>query len=104
MLKQLFTAARGEPIIAGLAIVLRSTPEGCDPAAVFEPVQRGIKRAMFYLENFFGTLLDDLSDGVAVCRTEDESLEDEEVESALEHLAIERMCLANRHGVLVSIP
>jgi hypothetical protein len=47
-----------------------------------------------------GLLFDEPQNPIDECRTRDESLQDEQVESALEHLAIERMSFTTRHLVL----
>src|SRR5579862_5854192 len=53
LLRQLFTPHRRKPVIARLAIALRSSPERSDPPPVFQPVQRGIERTVLYLKNVF---------------------------------------------------
>ena len=51
-------------------------------------MQRWIERAMFDLEDSVGAMLDDVRDGVAVRWSEDERLENEKVQGALEQICL----------------
>ncbi len=51
-------------------------------------MESGVKGAVFDLKHIVGAALDRVGDGVAVGGSGQESLEDEEVEGALEHLAV----------------
>ena len=50
-------------------------------------MEGGIKRAMLDLQDFVGSMFDGVSDGVAVRRAEDQSLQDQQIECTLEHFA-----------------
>jgi len=80
----LLAAFCGKAVILGAAIVLGDSVFGCDPGSLDEAVQGGVERALFYLEDVLGVVLDGFGDGVTVGGTEEESAEDEEVEGALE--------------------
>lgn len=58
---------------------------------------------MLHLQNFLRALLNHMRDGVAVCGAEYERLQNEQVESALQHVGFERMSLAAWH-LFSSIP
>jgi len=58
---------------------------------------------VFYLENIFGAALDGERNGVAVSGAEQQGLEDEHVESALQHFALERR-FALWHGRVFNLP
>ena len=73
--RELPTACRCQTVVARLAIVLGRAPERGDPAAVLEPMQRGVERAVLDLQNVFRTLADDVRDGVPVRRPGDQRLE-----------------------------
>ena len=86
---ELLTSLRREPVVAGPAIVLRRAPEGGNPATIFEPMQRRVERPVFDLEHHLGAMGDDMGNRVAVGRTHRQGLQDEQVERALEQLALE---------------
>ena len=52
---------------------------------------------MLDLENIVGTLLDGVGDGVAVRRPERQRFQDQQIERALEQLALHRRVSAFRH-------
>ena len=95
---QLFASRGGKPVIARLSIVLRRAPKGGDPGAIFQAVERRIERPVLYLENVFRAVLDGVSDGMPVSRSGYESLQDEQVERALQHLALQRIGIADGHA------
>src|SRR4029079_19726972 len=59
-------------------------PFRADPAALLEPMQRRVKRALLYLEHSAGHLLQALRDRIAGNRAERNHLEDQPVEGALQ--------------------
>src|ERR1700730_12894941 len=83
LLGQLAPSRRRQPVIPGLAIVFRGAPEGGDPGAILQAMQRGIEGAVFDLKDRIGAVFDDVGDGVAVGGSEDERLKDQKVQSAL---------------------
>ena len=83
---ELAASFRREAVVAGAAVVLGRAPERRDPAAILESMQRGIEGSMFDLEHVVRPVRDGVRDGVAVRRANRESLEDEEVECALQEL------------------
>jgi hypothetical protein len=50
---ELFPSRERQPIVAGAAIIFRSSPERSDPAAILKPMERGVKRAVLDLKNVF---------------------------------------------------
>jgi hypothetical protein len=64
--EELFPSGWGHAVIAGATIVLRRSPEGSDPAPVFEPVERGVEGTVLDLKNIFRTALDGVRDSVTV--------------------------------------
>jgi hypothetical protein len=94
---ELFAASRRQAVIPRLAVVLRSPPEGRDPTSVFEPVQRRVKRAVLDLQNFFRAVLDDVGNCVAVRRAQNQRLQNEQVQCALQHFAFKRMSFSGWH-------
>jgi hypothetical protein len=54
---------------------------------MLEPVERGIKSALVYLENVPRDLANPLGDGPAVYGTERDSLKDQEVNGALDEVS-----------------
>src|SRR4051812_42792476 len=81
---QLAPARAGQVVELGVASRLARLPLGLEPAAGFEPVQRGIERPLLDLQDVLRHLLEPLRDGVAVKRTERNDLQDEQVECSLE--------------------
>jgi hypothetical protein len=86
LLVELLTAEPGERIEAGLASSVGRGPFSCEPAALFEAMERGIERALLDLQDVAGHLLQALRDGVAVDRAEGDDFQDEDVERALEQV------------------
>jgi hypothetical protein len=79
-----------EAIKARFPVVLRSAPFGSYRAAKFQAVESRVERAVFDLKHIVGPALDRVGDGVTMGGSGEESLKNEKVESALEHLAIKR--------------
>src|SRR5262249_1828606 len=67
------------------------------PTAVFNAVERRIERAVFDFEHVGGSALDGVGDGVAMRRPKREGAEDQHVERALQHFALERRSVSFRH-------
>ena len=59
---------------------------------------------MFDLEDIFGAVLDGMRDGVAVRCAQDQGLENEQVERALQHLTRQRFSIFDRHAWLQYTP
>src|SRR5260221_118690 len=93
LLDQLLAAGRRKPVIAGLAIVLRGSPERGNPAPVLQAMQSGIERSVLHLENVFRAMLDGVGDRVSVRRAEYQSLQNKQVQRTLQHLTFERMSI-----------
>ena len=68
------------------AIVLAELPLGCDPAFVFELVERRIQRAVADLEDIARDLAQALADGPAVLRLERQDLQNQQVKRALDEV------------------
>ena len=81
---ELLAAGGCERVKARLAVVGGGSPLRADPAAVLQPLERRIKRAVFYQQFLVGRLLDGARDALAVLRPEKERAQNEQVERALE--------------------
>src|SRR6185503_21298580 len=77
---------RGDRVEASAAIVLRHPPTGRDPAAILEAAQGGVERAFLDTKHVPGRVFDPASDGVAVGGAEQQGLEDEDGQRALEEV------------------
>ena len=77
-------------------------PTAPQPAALLEPVQRGIERALLHLQDLARHLLQALGDRVAVNRPEGDDLQDQHVERALEQLGFRRL-IAHTKAIYLSI-
>src|SRR5271169_1810095 len=65
-----------QAVIASLAIVFRCAPEGRNPCAILQAVQRWIERPVLDLQNLVRAMLDHVSDGVSVSGTKGQRLQD----------------------------
>src|SRR6185437_13680313 len=65
-------ALRGEPVVAGAAVVLRRAPFGADPPLELEPLERGVERPLVDVEHAARELLDALADPPAMHRLQRE--------------------------------
>jgi pimeloyl-ACP methyl ester carboxylesterase len=63
-------------------------------------MERRVQRPVFNLQHTLRTLLDDMGDGVAVGRSEEKGLQNQDVERALNQLAVEGRRSAFRHRVV----
>lgn len=81
---ELLAASGGEGIEAGFAIIGGDAPFGGDPAAIFETLEGGIKRAVLDQEFLAGSVLNGAGNALAVLLAENEGAKDEQVECALE--------------------
>lgn len=88
LMSELLATGRSEAIVAGLAIILGRAPEGGDPTAVLEAVQRRVQRSVFHLQNFRRTVLNDVRNRVAVRGPWVERLEDQQVQRSLEQVCL----------------
>src|SRR5713226_314141 len=88
---ELFPAGARQRVILRFAIVVRDAPLRGDPAALLQPQQRRIQRALIQLQQVLGNLLDALRDAVAVQRSQGiERLQNDQVQGSLENLASRR--------------
>ena len=76
----------GEAVILGFAVVFGEAPLGFDEILAFQTPEGGIEGAFFYEKGVVAVAADEAGDGVAVERSPDERLEDEDVESAAEEV------------------
>ena len=83
---QLFPALGSKRIELRVAACLRGFPLRFQPAAIFEAVEGGVKRALLELKKVAGDLLNPLRNGVAMNRPQRHDLEDQHVEGSLEEL------------------
>ena len=72
-LQVLFSGLR-QGIIFGAPVILGLAPLGGDPVLLFQPVQRGVERALIDLQHVFRDLPDALRDGPAVHRFKSDGL------------------------------
>ena len=79
---KLFAARGGECVVAGAAIVLRRTPFGLHPAVEEQPLERGIQRTLADAQHVVGRQTQVLDDAIAMLRSADERLQDQELERA----------------------
>src|SRR5205823_2914792 len=80
---ELLPPRTSEFVIAGAAIFFGFAPVAIDPAVDQQALERGVKRAFFYSEHFFGTFLDRLGDFEPVQLTlAGEGLQDQHLQSA----------------------
>ena len=78
-------AAR-QPVVLGPLVGLAHAPLGLEPAALLEPVERGVEGARLHAEEVLRLGPDRLADAVAVPRPPLQGAQDEHVERALEQL------------------
>src|SRR5438477_12971302 len=89
--EQLLASRARQRVKLRLAVILRSAPFGSNPAALLEPQQGRIERALVELEQVFRNLLDTLGDTIAVQRAYGvKGLQNNEVERALQNLSAGR--------------
>src|ERR1700733_4031523 len=82
----ILTAVFRQRIKFGFAIIFRFAPLGGDPALLLESMQRGIKRALIYLQDFFGDLADALGDSPSVGGLENNCFKYKKVQGALDEI------------------
>src|SRR6185437_5447915 len=80
---ELSAAFARETIELGLASSLSLLPVCGEKAAIFEAMQRGIKRALRHLNDIARYLLQPLRDGIAMNRTQRNNFQNEQVQRAL---------------------
>src|SRR5437868_5117303 len=83
---ELFFPGRRQLVELCLAIVLTRAPIGRHPSAMLQPVQRRIERSLLHFQHVVGSVLNDVRDGMPVCRSGDQSSKDEHVQRSLHHL------------------
>src|SRR5438309_4233888 len=89
--EQLLASSARQRVKLRLAVILRSAPFRNNPAALLEPQQGRIERALVELEQVFRNLLDTLGNAVAVQRAHSmQGLQDNEVERALQNFSARR--------------
>src|SRR5689334_21562409 len=86
----LFRNPRGsrprEAVEPGAASLIREAPLGLHESPLLETIERGIERALIDLEHVARELPNALRDPPAVERCEEEALQNEQVESALQKI------------------
>src|SRR5262249_6907346 len=82
--RELFSADLRQRVEAGPAVVLGSAPCRADPSPRLEPLQRGVKGAVFDQQLVAGGLLNRPRDALAVLRPEYQHPQDQQIERALE--------------------
>jgi hypothetical protein len=80
---ELFPSFRGKAVEFRLATRFRFLPLRREQSFVFEPVQRGIQRALLHLQRVPGDLLNALCNGIAMNRANTGDFQDQQVERAL---------------------
>lgn len=94
---EVLSAFGGEAVEAGFAIVFGDAVFALDEPGFEEALEGGVERAVAYLEDVVGALLNGVGDGVAVGAAQDEGLQDEQVERALEEIEL-RLWVSSRHS------
>src|SRR4051794_15837160 len=92
------TSRRGEAVELGAFASFGRAPFRLDGAALFEPVEGGVQRAVDDPKGSIGAVANEARDGVAVHRAEGEGPQDQHVEGALEEVE-----LTSRHGNMYNI-
>src|SRR5712671_3624972 len=78
-------ARGGQPVVLRLAVAIRHPfPARADPAALLEPMECGIERAMIDAKDVLGRTLDVRGYGVTVHWTQQQRAEHQHIESSLE--------------------
>src|SRR5258708_7492349 len=75
--------ARGELVVFGAPIVLRSPPASLDPAAPLQAMQGRIQRALLNAQHIARNLLDAFGYGPAMLWLQHQRLQNQDVQSAL---------------------
>src|SRR5258708_28474050 len=83
----LLPSGRREAVHLHLPSFRRRPPLGVDPAAIFQSVQRRIERALVDRQHLVGELPNPLRDPPAVYRPEEQALQNEQIETALEQIS-----------------
>src|SRR5262249_27092061 len=81
---ELVAAGTGQRVKACAPVVRGDAPLGRDPLEGFEPLQRGVERAVVDQQLAAGRRLDRVRDALAGLRAEEQRAEDEHVERALQ--------------------
>ena len=76
-----------DAVILCFAVVFGCAPKGRDQPLIFEPMERWVKRAMFYLQNLVRGLFDDMGDGVSMGGSRQNGFKNEDVEGSLKEIA-----------------
>lgn len=86
LLEQLLFAESCDFVKLCAAVGFRNLPFGGEPPAALQPMERRIKRAVFYLESVFRTDPDCLADSMAMLRAPQQGLENQEIEGPLKKI------------------
>src|SRR5262249_30422753 len=77
---------RGEAVVFELALLVFgcSLPFGANPAFALEPMERGVERTVFDLQDVVGGALDVLGDLMSMRAAEEQGAEDQHIERSLQ--------------------
>jgi len=84
LLQQLLAPLLRKRIKARFAMVLAYAPLGANPVLLFQPLQGYIQRSMFDKKDIFRLGLDGSRNTLPMAGTEDEALEDQQVQGSLQ--------------------
>src|SRR5450631_3483549 len=82
--REVFFALHGEALIPCPLLVFRQFPFGLDPSPFAQTMQRGIERAMLYLQHVLGTGSDGHADSMSMLSAESERAQNQHIESTLQ--------------------
>lgn len=83
---QVFASLGGEAVETGFAIVFGDAVFALNEPGFEQALEGGVERAVAYLEDVVGALLNGVGDGVTVGAAQDEGLQDEQIERALQQV------------------
>ena len=101
---EMFSPGGRNAIILGFAIVLGDSPLGRDHAAVFEPLQREIKRSMIDEEDFLRLPLDASGNSLSMTSAKQHRLQNEQVQRTLQQRDTFALFLTGRHTTRSVLP
>src|SRR5581483_7970439 len=100
LLRELRPSGPGQPVVAGLAIILGRSPFALDPAALLQPPQRWKERPRLHHDRAPRHLLDARRHADAVYRLELERPQNQKIERSLQNIHSELLGIYHRRSHL----